>query len=108
MFRLFTRPAGRPRTVRPQVRNALRLETLEARANPTAPVVLNLRSDWGDEHFVVISGTIQDEAPGQAVIQVRGAAQADIAVSEGGDFAMSLKPMGTGPIYLRALDNEAL
>jgi len=108
MFRLFTRPAGRPRTVRPQVRTRLRLETLEARANPAAPMLVNLKADWGDEHFVVISGTVQDEAPGEAVIHVGGAVQADGGVAEGGQFAIALKLTGTGPVYLRARDNEGL
>jgi hypothetical protein len=108
MFRLFTRPAGRPRTVRPQVRTRLRLETLEARANPAAPILQSVRADWGDEHFVVISGMVQDETPGQAVIHVAGAVQANGGVGEGGQFAIALKLTGTGPVYVRAGDTEGL
>src|SRR5829696_6517871 len=45
MRSLFSR---RPRNVRPHGRTRLRLQTLEARANPTAPVLTDVSADWSD------------------------------------------------------------
>jgi hypothetical protein len=108
MFGLFTRLARRPRTLRRPLRTALRLEFLEARANPAAPVLTGMKADWGNEQFVVISGVIQDESPGSALIHVGGSAQGDVHVGNGGAFSIALKTTGTGAIYLRAEDNEQL
>jgi len=106
MFSLFARLADRHRTIRPQVRIPLRLECLEARANPAAPVVTNVTAAWGDEHIVVLRGNVQDETIGQAVMQVAGAVQLGAAVDQGGTFVVALRTTGTGPIYFRAEDNQ--
>jgi hypothetical protein len=108
MFRLFTRPAGRPRTVRPQVRTPLRLECLEARANPAAPVLTGMKANWGNENYVVVSGVVQDECPALAMIHFGGSTQGKVQVGEDGEFVIALARTGAGRLYLRAEDEEGL
>jgi hypothetical protein len=102
MFGVFSRPVRRPRNVRPQVRTTLRLESLEARANPAAPVMSNLSADWGNEQVVMISGHVVDDTGAGGVVHVSGAAQGNILLGTGGQFAAALKVTGTGSVYLQA------
>ena len=62
MFGLFSRPTRRPRHIRrTPVRPALRVEALEARANPDAnPTLSNVAAVWTSPTQVVITGTVID------------------------------------------------
>jgi hypothetical protein len=108
MLRLFDRWARSPRRGIPRARLALRLESLEARANPAAPVLSGVSADWGENNVVVISGVIQDETPSSAHVEVAGAAVGDFTVNERGQFTVLLKGDGPGSIYFRAADNDGL
>src|SRR3954454_2299822 len=88
----------RPRIVRPPTRAALRLESLEARANPAAPALSGVSADWTQPGVVVITGQVIDETPATAHVQVGGAATGDFTVDASGEFTLCLKTMGTGPV----------
>jgi hypothetical protein len=112
MFGLLSRPARRPRTVRRPVRPALRVEALEARANPaalvltamTAPVLTHMAASWEGANHVTISGTVLDQDPAQAVIHVTGATQTDVHADASGNFVVSLETNGTDPVYVQVQD----
>src|SRR4051794_3780077 len=103
MFGLFTR---RPPVVRRQHRTKLRLESLEARANPAAPVLSAVTASWADPGMVVITGKVNDEALGTAVLHVTGATQADVSLGGKDNFMIALKTNGSGSLYLRTTDQE--
>src|SRR3954447_18196036 len=97
MFGLISRPGRRPRTVHRPVRPRLRVEALEARANPSAPVLSNMTASWsGDGRQVVISGTVIDEHPGGTAIHVTGAAQVDFHPDSRGNFLAYVNVADTG------------
>jgi hypothetical protein len=108
MVRLVHRRLTRPRTVRPAARTALRLESLETRANPSAPVLTGVSVDWSNPGVVAISGHVVDETPATTQVQVGGAATGTFATDGKGQFAIVLKTLGTGGLYIRALDAEGL
>lgn len=98
----------RPRIVRPPARASLRLESLEARANPSAPAITGVSADWTQPGVVVITGQVIDETPQADHVEVGGAATGTYSVDGSGEFTLCLKTTGTGPLYFRAVDSEAL
>src|SRR5206468_1010953 len=105
----LSRPARRrPRTVPTPARVSLRLESLEARANPAAPVLSGVAAKWVDTNVVYLTGTVQDENPGTAIVHLAGAVQQDVLPDAGGNFSMFVKVPTSGPVYVRATDDEGL
>jgi len=109
MFGLWTRPVRRrPRTVPAWARTSLRLESLEARANPAAPVLAGVGVKWLDTNVVYIAGTIQDAQPGTALVHLTGSVEQVVEPAADGQFSMFVKIGGAGPIYVQATDNVGL
>jgi hypothetical protein len=109
MIGWLTRPARRrPRTVPLRARATLRLESLEARANPAAPVLSGVAAKWVDTNVVYIAGTVQDENPATAVVHLGGGVQQDIRPDASGNFSIFAKSDGTSTVYVRATDDEGL
>ncbi len=105
MFGLFSHPVRRPRTVYPP---RLRLETLEARANPAAPVLAYMNVHWSDANDVVVSGRVTDESPNTVILHVTGAYQDDFHVASDGTFLIALHTDSTAQLNVQAQDGEGL
>jgi hypothetical protein len=107
MFGLFTRPSRhRPRNVRRiAARPALRVEALEARANPAAPVLTNLSATWSGANSVLITGQVQDDHQTAAIVHFTGAGTADVHTDGRGNFMVALKTSGSGPVDIQAVDD---
>ncbi|HEY1376504.1 MAG TPA: hypothetical protein VGF55_06900 [Gemmataceae bacterium] len=109
MFGLFSRPGRRPRTVHRPVRPRLCVQALEARANPSAPVLSNVAASWtGDGRQVVISGTVMDENPGTVAVHVTGAAQDNFHPDAHGNLLIYVNVADTGSVYVQAQDDQNL
>src|SRR4051795_2272319 len=109
MFGRLSRPARRrPRTVPTPARVSLRLESLEARANPAAPVLSGVAAKWVDTNVVYIVGTVQDENPGTSFVHLTGAVEQDVKPDDGGNFSMFVRVPTNGPVYVQASDEEGL
>jgi hypothetical protein len=107
MFGLFTRPSRRrPRNVRRiAARPTLRVEALEARANPAAPVLTNLSASWSGTNSVMITGQVQDDHQTGAVVDFGGAVTAAVHTDPKGNFMVALKTTGSGPVNIQAVDD---
>lgn len=93
-------------SLRSPLRTWLHLERLEGREVPAAPTLsaVSMRL-LGD--YLVITGTVQDESPGQAEVEVSGAESGFATVRSDGSFEFITESNG-GMITLRAEDNENL
>jgi hypothetical protein len=103
MFGLFSRPTRRPRkTRRPSLRPALRVEALEARANPdTSPTLTAVTATWTNATQVVISGTVTDTTSPTTVL-VGGAASTSVTTTATGTFTTTLNLDQSGGTILLA------
>jgi hypothetical protein len=103
MFGLFSRPVRRPRHIRrTSGRPVLRVEALEARANPDAnPALANVASTWTSATSVVISGTVVDSS-GSTTVLIGGAASGVVQTAANGSFTVSLNLIQAGTVLLAA------
>ncbi len=106
MFGLFTRPTRRPRnTRRTSVRPVLRVEALEARANPDAnPTLSNVTAVWTSATQVVISGTVNDASASTTptTVLVGGATTAAVTTNPQGNFTVALTVAQPGTLLVAA------
>jgi hypothetical protein len=108
MLRLFSRPVGRPRNVRrPPARPVLRVETLETRANPSAPVLTVVHPTWSDPNDIVVTGTVSGDNTATTQVTVySGGALASAYASSAGGFTVSLHTNAPGPDYIQAHNDQ--
>jgi hypothetical protein len=104
MFGIFSRP-NRPtrNTRRTTARTTLRVEALEARANPdSTPVLTAVTATWSDPTHVVISGTVTDDTATTSTVLVGGATTATITTTTSGTFTTALVLNQPGTVLLAA------
>jgi hypothetical protein len=104
----FSRPSRRPRSVRrTPVRPVLRVESLETRANPSAPALTVVHANWSDPNDVVVTGTVSDAHPGttQVTVYSEGSLASAFASTAGG-FMVSLHTDTPGPAYIQAHNDQ--
>jgi hypothetical protein len=105
MIGLFPRPARRrTRPARAALGSRLRLEHLETRDCPAAPVLTSTSVTAAAGGQVLVQGVVQDDNPTSAVIHLSGAAQADIHPDATGHYSIQLTPTGSGSIVVQAAD----
>ena len=99
MIGLFSRPSRRPRIARRNPAfSALRLESLETRATPSASLA-GVTATWSDPTHVVISGTVTDDSA--STVLVGGAAAATtVTANANGDFTVALTLTQPGTVLL--------
>jgi hypothetical protein len=108
MFGIFSRP-NRPtrNTRRTTARTTLRVEALEARANPDAsPILTGVTATWSDATHVVISGTVSDETAGATTVLVGGAASTSVTTNPQGAFTAALTLNQPGTVLLAVPTTE--
>jgi len=108
MLRLFSRPHRRPRnTRRLSARPVLRVEALETRANPSAPVLTIVHPTWSDANDIVVTGTVSDAHPGTTQVTVySGGALASAYANDAGGFTVSLHTSTPGAAYIQAHNDQ--
>jgi hypothetical protein len=110
MFGIFSRPTRRfHNTRRGTARTTLRVEALEARANPdSTPVLTAVTATWSDPTHVVISGTVTDDTATPTTVLVGGAATATITPTASGTFTTALVLNQPGTVLLAAPTGETI
>ena len=108
MFGLLSRSVRRPRTVQSPIRTQLRMESLEARANPAAPVLSGVSVAWSGESVAVITGTIHNDEAGSTILHVSGAANQTVQVGPGGQFMVTVRTDGHDTLRLAAENGSHL
>lgn len=88
------------------LRARLRLERLEYRDVPAAPVLVGVSARLLG-NYLVVTGSVQDESPGQAQVNVSGAVSGAATVRADGTFEF-IKASAGGVIQLQAHDIENL
>jgi hypothetical protein len=104
MYGLFSRPARRTRPARVALGSRLRLEHLETRDCPAAPVLTSTSITALGNGQVQVQGVVQDDNPTSAVIHLSGAAQGDVHPDATGHYSVQVTPSGGGAIVVQAAD----
>jgi hypothetical protein len=106
----FSRPSRRPHAARrSSTRSVLRVEALETRANPSAPMINVAQATWSDPNDIVITGTVTDANPAGTFLSLAGGGSLNTAYANSvGGFQIALHLNNTGPVSLVAHDSLGL
>lgn len=85
-----------------------RLESLESRDCPAAPVISSFTATQVAGQQVLLSGTVSDEAPAGVTVSFTGAASGSALVNSAGQFSVTLSLGAISVIHAQALDGESL
>jgi hypothetical protein len=107
LMHLFHRPVRR-RPSRLTRGSRLRLERLDARDCPAAPVLTSTSVSWLTNGQVLVRGTVQDENPAGVVIHLSGGLVGSATADATGRYSVQLTPTAAGALYVQALDTEGL
>jgi hypothetical protein len=107
MLSLFRRQsAARTKAVTRSPWPRLRLEALEGRDCPAAPVIGNLSVVQGQGHNVVIMGSVQDEAPSSVQLNFSGVVSGTNWAQYNGQFNAMLNASAVGTVTVTATDTQ--